>query len=76
MSTSQKQVILRLFREGSVRILLSEGTGRSTREVTSFEGKAGNYSFDLDLNGLETGMYYLYLVVDDQVVHLQEMVIE
>ena len=76
MSTAQKQVVLRLFQDGHARILLSEGMGRSTREITSFDGKTGHYAIDVDTDGLQAGMYYLYLVVDDQVVHLQELAIE
>jgi photosystem II stability/assembly factor-like uncharacterized protein len=70
---SGEELVLRLFQDGHVRILLAEGTGRFIRNIEEFDGKADKYSFALETAGLKPGTYYLYLVVNDQVVHLQEL---
>jgi hypothetical protein len=71
---SVKDIVLRMFQDGHVRILLAEGTGRLIRDFTEFDAKPGKYNFELETAGLPQGTCYLYLVVNDEVVHLQEVV--
>jgi hypothetical protein len=69
----QKQVILRLFQDGNVRILLAEGFGKFIRDIADFNGTKDTYKYSLDVSDLPPGIYYLYLVVNEEVVHLQEL---
>ncbi len=71
-----KKLILRLFKYGDVRILLSDGYGRYLRDIATLKGEKDTYSFDIDTSELSTGTYFLYLVINGQVDHLQELVID
>lgn len=75
-ASRQKELILRLFQEGNVRIILASSYGRYIRDVANFTGNADQYTLDLDTAGLDPGTYYVYLIVNDQVDHLQELVIQ
>lgn len=72
----QKQMIIRLFQEGNARVILADSFGRMTRDVTEFAGRPDTYNLNLDVSELESGTYYLYLIVNDQVDHLQELEIQ
>jgi len=72
-NSSRKEAVLRLFQDGHVRILLAEGMGRFIRNIADFDAKADKYLFELDTVALRSGTYYLYLIVNDEVVHLQEL---
>jgi len=69
----RKELKLRLFRDGNVKIFLSDELGKNTREIESFRGQQDEYLFDLNVSDLTSGMYYLYLVHEDKLVHLQEV---
>lgn len=72
----EKNIVLRMFRDGHVRILLAEGTGRFIREIADFYAKAGRYEIKIETAGLPQETSYLYLVVDNEVIHLHELNIE
>jgi hypothetical protein len=69
-----KQVVVRLFKEenASVRVLLASSNGTFIHDVTTFSNGKGSYTYPLNITGLTQGVYYLYLVVNNKVVHLQE----
>ncbi len=69
----QKQVVLRLFQDGNVRIIFTDSFGRDASDIAEFNGTKGNYTYMLDTSGKEPGTYYLYLIVNDKVDHLQEV---
>ncbi len=73
-SSNQKQLIVRLFGSGGkAKVVLAKANGLFIKEVQNFEAGAGKYPFNLDNHELESGLYYFYLVVNDKVMHLQEM---
>ena len=41
--------------------------------MVDFDAKADKYLLELDTVALRSGTYYLYLIVNDEVVHLQEL---
>lgn len=69
-----KVLILRLFSGGSTRIILATSDGRFIRNIADFEGHKGKTTYNLE-DDLGQGLYYLYLVVNGQVTHLQELAI-
>ena len=71
-NNGQKQVLLRLFKGGKARIILATAGGQFIRDVADFTGQKGKFTFDPG-NSLAPGMYYLYLIVDGRVMHLQEL---
>lgn len=53
--------------------LLAEANGKYIRDIASFKGNSDVYTYPINNSDLDAGFYYLYLVVNDEVVHLQEM---
>jgi hypothetical protein len=73
-SSSQKDLVVRLFGDGGkARVILASATGQYISDISNFEGSAGEYPTVIDASGLADGLYYLYLIVNDNVMHLQEM---
>ena len=71
-SNGRKAVLLRLFADGTVRILLARANGQFIRDVVNFTGVMGETTYDLG-GALNPGNYFLYLVVNGKVMHLQEL---
>jgi hypothetical protein len=69
----QRQVIARISEAGNGRIFLTGIDGSFIKDVTTLSGAPGTFTYDIDTSGLPSGMYYVYLVVNDKVTHLQEM---
>ncbi|MFZ4521345.1 MAG: hypothetical protein ACOYNC_06545 [Bacteroidales bacterium] len=71
-TNGQKEVLLRQFAPGTVKIILATPGGQVIRNVADFTGEKGSSTFNL---GADTapGNYYLYLVVNGKVMHLQEV---
>jgi hypothetical protein len=69
----EKTATIRLFQDGRARVILADIRGNFIRDITDFDAKTGKYIYDIETSGLETGMYYLYLIIDDEVMHLHEM---
>ncbi len=67
-----KQVLLRLFTEGKARIILATAGGQYIRDVANFTGQKGDFTCNLG-GELSPGAYYLYLIVNGKVMHLQEL---
>ncbi|MDP1620897.1 MAG: hypothetical protein Q8M08_01025 [Bacteroidales bacterium] len=72
-ASMQKEVVVRLFTDGNARVLLATSTGEFIRDVATFTNSEGKYSYPVNGADLTNGVYYLYLVVNNKVVHLQEM---
>jgi photosystem II stability/assembly factor-like uncharacterized protein len=73
-SSDQRELTIRLFGEGvKARVILASATGQYISDISNFEGSAGEYPAVIDASGLSNGLYYLYLIVNDKVMHLQEM---
>lgn len=68
-----REVIIRLFQDGEVKVLLAEANGKYIRDIARFKGNSDTYTYPINTSDLVAGFYYLYLVVNDEVVHLQEM---
>ncbi|NQU84151.1 MAG: hypothetical protein HQ541_00145 [Mariniphaga sp.] len=53
--------------------MLADALGKYIRDIANFEGNSDTYIYPINTSDLDAGFYYLYLVVNDEVVHLQEM---
>ncbi|HNY02927.1 MAG TPA: hypothetical protein PKG48_10090, partial [Bacteroidales bacterium] len=72
-SGKTRDVVLRLFADGNARILFATANGTYLRDVANLQGNKGKYHYPLDVSGLQHGVYFLYLVMNGQVMHLQEV---
>lgn len=68
-----KELVVRLFQQGDVRVILTAMNGAYIRDVTSASNGKGVYTYPVNTGDLAAGTYYFYLVVNNKVVHLQEM---
>ncbi|NQV03285.1 MAG: hypothetical protein HQ542_11605 [Bacteroidia bacterium] len=68
-----KEVIIRLSGDGKVRVLLADGAGNFIRDIANFTGTENTYTYPVETSNLTPGLYYLYLVIDNKVIHLQEL---
>ena len=75
-TANQKNLIVRTYEAGKVRVLLGEERGKYLRDAANFEGAADIREFSLMTSDLSPGLYYLYLVVNEKVEHLQELEIK
>lgn len=77
VSTTEKKVIVRLFEEhtAKVKVFLTDENGRFIKDIAQFEGGRGKSKYTFSTEGLKPGMYYLYLGVNGEVNHLQELFI-
>jgi photosystem II stability/assembly factor-like uncharacterized protein len=72
-SPGQRTLLVRTFEEGKIRVLLGTSDGLYLRDIANFEGPADVREFNLTTSELSAGRYYLYLVVNEKVDHLQEL---
>lgn len=70
--TGSKSVAIRQFQDGPVRVILTDENRNFLREIVNSGGHPGKTSVALD-NNLKPGLYFLYLVVNNTVTHLQEL---
>ncbi len=70
---NSRDLIIRQFQDGKVRVILADVYGKYLRDVANFKGNSNEITEVIDISDLNTGLYYLYLVVNDEVVHLQEL---
>jgi len=75
INAENKIVRLRKFTDGDALILLLNSKGELVNEVARHTGENGVYDFNLNTRALKGGLYFVYLIVDDDVTHLQELVI-
>ncbi|MCX6303717.1 MAG: hypothetical protein NT040_02000 [Bacteroidetes bacterium] len=71
-ANGRKEVLLRLFADGKVRIILARANGEFIRDIANYTGMKGDSVYQLG-GELAPGAYYLYLVVNGTVMHLQEL---
>lgn len=78
VSETEKKVIVRLFGDETshVKVFLAEENGRYIKEITNFKGSKGTTEYNFSTEGMKAGLYYLYLGIDRDVNHLQELVLE
>ncbi len=78
VSASEKKVIVRLFDDqtAKIQVFLTDENGKFLRDITRFEGAKGKSEYSFQTADLTPGMYYLYLGVNRDVNHLQELLIE
>jgi hypothetical protein len=69
----QRDVNVRLFTEGNARVLLAAPDGTFLGDVANFSNGAGKYTYPINTADLINGTYFLYLIVNNKVVHLQEV---
>jgi len=69
----EKEVVVRLFTQGDARVLLAAPDGTFIRDVAAFSNGKGKYTYPIGTVDLVSGVYFLYLVVNNQVIHLQEL---
>lgn len=55
-----------------MRILLAGANGQFIRDIADFAGQKGTFTYGLG-GDLNPGAYFLYLVVNGKVIHLQEL---
>ena len=72
-SGNQRKVVIRLFDEGKARVILAAPDGTYLGDVADFSRGKGTYTYPINTSDLLNGTYFLYLVKDDKVVHLQEL---
>ncbi len=70
-----KTATIRIFQGGKARILLADAEGNYIKDIANVKTNKGTFDFPVETIGLKKGMYYLYLVIDDEVSHLQEMMV-
>ena len=77
VSENEKKVIVRLFKDrtASIKVFLTNENGRFIQDIADFNGQKGKSEYTIQTIDLEPGMYYLYLGVDRDINHLQEMLI-
>lgn len=71
--STNKDITIRIFKEGQTKVLLSDAKGNYINDVANFNGLKGTHNHTIDVSNLKKDMYYLYLVVDDEVAHMHEM---
>ena len=78
LSQDTKEVTIRLFDEqkSKIKVFLADDNGRFIKDITQFESAKGKSDVIVKTNNLEPGMYYLYLAVNKDINHLQELLIE
>lgn len=77
VSDAEKNVIVRLFtdRASKVKVFLSDDSGRFIKDIANYKGFEGKSEYTLQTGNLKPGMYYIYLGVDHDINHLQEVII-
>jgi len=68
-----KELTVRVFKEGDVRVVMADAHGNYIKDVANFRGDQDTYNYTIETAGLKTSLHYLYLVINDEVVHLQEL---
>ncbi|MBK9257758.1 MAG: hypothetical protein IPM42_20050 [Saprospiraceae bacterium] len=61
--------------EGKISIILTNPTGKVLRNRNFNDEKPGSWNASLNSKGIDTGNYYLYVLLDDIVQHMQEVLI-
>ncbi|MCX6303544.1 MAG: hypothetical protein NT040_01110 [Bacteroidetes bacterium] len=71
----RKEVVVRIFADenANARVLLAAPDGTFLGDVATFKGGKGKYTYPVNTTDLKNGMYFLYLIVNNKVVHLQEV---
>jgi photosystem II stability/assembly factor-like uncharacterized protein len=70
-----QKVVLRMFTGGNARILLATAGGQFIGDVANDNFLKGTQTFS-PVDNLSPGSYYLYLVVNGTVMHLQELTVK
>jgi len=78
VSATRKKVIVRLFSDKKTRIkvFLTEENGKYIKDIANFTGQKGKTEYSFQTSDLKPGLYYVYLGVDRDINHLQEMIIQ
>ena len=71
--TGSQELIVRQFREGPVRVVLTDAAGMFIREIVNTGGQPGETTYSLNTTDLKPGLYYLYLIINSTADHLQEL---
>ena len=77
VSASEKKVIVRLFSNetAKVKVFLADNNGTFIKDIAQFESAKGESEYAFSIEGLKPGMHYLYLGVNKDVNHMQELFI-
>ena len=75
VSMLEKKVIIRLFnaQTAKIKVFMANKNGTFIKDIAQFEGAKGEFNYTFNIEGLKSGMYYLYLGVNKDVNHLQEL---
>lgn len=75
-SKGSKQLVLRQFEDGPVRVVLTDNDGFFIRDIVNTDRQKGESTYDLNNLNLKPGLYFLYLAVNKKITHLQELEIQ
>ncbi len=77
VSLNEKKVTVRLFNDeiAKIRVFLSNENGKFIKDIANFKGQKGKTEHIFRTSDLKRGLYYVYLSVDRDINHLQELLI-
>ncbi len=77
VSKFEKKIIIRLFntQTAKIKVFMADKNGTFIKDIAQFEGAKGEFNYTFNIEGLTSGMHYLYLGVNKDVNHLQELFI-
>jgi hypothetical protein len=68
-----KNIVVRKFESGEASLLLFDNKGNYLMELFRHSGSEGVYNASFDTGVLHSGLYFIYLVIGDEVTHIQEL---
>lgn len=72
-SNDVKNIVVRKFVSGEASLLLLDNKGNYLMKLFQQSGGEGVFNTVLDTAVLQPGLYFIYLVIDDEVTHIQEL---
>ncbi len=67
---------LRQFEKGETLIVLSDETGEKLQTIANGSHTEGIYEYPIRVEEAENGFYTVYLMINDQITHIQEFTID
>ena len=65
-------VRVRQFKDGDVMVILLNSNGEFVSEIANYRNNDGVYDIEIPLLKVKNELHFLYLVVNNEVTHLQE----
>jgi photosystem II stability/assembly factor-like uncharacterized protein len=78
ISNNEKKLTVRIFTDktSNIYVFMTNETGGYIKDIIKFTASKRKYGYNFTVNDLKQGLYYLYLGVNDNINHLQELWIE